>query len=154
VTSGSDVMLLGGENVVFGDNVNIGRNYFIRAKGGLVVVNNVTMSRDIVIHTNSHAYNGRRLFFFENYNLRPVVIKNNFWIGINVTVALRAIIRVSAVTGISSRILGEITKGSIGGSGKMEVIRYRNNKHYEKLIDANNFGNSDVLKVIINGDVL
>jgi maltose O-acetyltransferase len=117
-------------------------------------VNNVTMSRNIVIHTNSHAYNGRRLFFDENYNLKPVVIKNNVWIGINDTVAPRTIIRVSAVTGISSRVLGEITKGSIVRSGKIEVIRYRNNKHYENLIDANNFGNSDVLKVIINGDVL
>jgi acetyltransferase-like isoleucine patch superfamily enzyme len=117
-------------------------------------MNNVTMSRNIVIHTNSYAYDGKHLFFDGNRNLRPVVIKNNVWIGINVTVAPRTIIRECAATGISSRVLGEITKGSIVGSGKMEVIRYRNNEHYEKLIDANNFGNSDVVKVIIKGDVL
>ena len=34
---GSDVMLLGGKNLVFGNNVNIGRDCFIRAESGLMI---------------------------------------------------------------------------------------------------------------------
>lgn len=147
VNFGRDVMLSGGANVVFGDNVHIGSGCFIRAEGGLVVGNNVIMSRNIVIYTNSHNYNGKRLPFDETYNLRPVVIENNVWIGMNVTVAPGAIIREGAVIGIGSRIYGEISKGSIVGSGKVDVIRYRDSEHYEKLVDANKFGDSDGVKV-------
>ena len=49
------------ENIKFGKNVFIGEGAFIRAKGGIEIGNNVIISRNVLIYTISHNYEGKYL---------------------------------------------------------------------------------------------
>lgn len=146
VKFGKNVMISGVSNIEIGNNVHIGTNGFIRANGGLTIGNNVFISRNVVLYTNSHNYKGT-LLPFDNSNIdKPVIIENNVWIGMNVTIAPGTIIREGAIIGLGSRIFGEIPPRAIIGSSNFEILSYRDEKHYFDLKKQKKFCKEHGLK--------
>ena len=143
VSFGHNVMLSGGGSLQLGSNVHIGSNSFIRADGGLKIGNNVIISRNLVLYTNSHNYEGMRLPFDETYKQSPVIIEDNVWIGMNVTISPGTIIREGAIIGLGSRVFKEVPKGVVVGSGQLKFIKDRDNVHYTRLKEEQNFGDGD-----------
>lgn len=133
VRFGTNVKISGQSSIIVGNNVHIGSNCFIRSEGGLKIGDNVILSRNIVLYTTSHNYKGE-LLPFDNTNInRPVIIEDNVWIGMNVTIAPGTIIREGAIIGLGSRIFGEIPERAIIGSGNLNIIGYRDKEHYLNL---------------------
>lgn len=146
VSFGHNVMLSGGGNIQLGSNVHIGSNSFIRAEGGLKIGSNVVISRNLVLYTNSHNYEGSRLPFDETYKQAPVIIEDNVWIGMNVTISPGTIIREGAIIGLGSRVFKEVPRGAVVGSGQLKFIKNRNEGHYTRLKKNQSFGDGDGLE--------
>lgn len=130
---GYNVVISGFSSIKIGNNVHIGSDCFIRSEGGLTIGNNVILSRNIVLYTSSHNYKGKLLPFDHNNINKPVIIEDNVWIGMNVTIAPGTIIREGSIIGLGSRIYGEIPARTIIGSEKTSVIGYRDEEHYNDL---------------------
>lgn len=132
VKFGHNVKISGANNISIGNNVHIGTGCFIRSEGGLTIGDNVILSRNIVLYTSSHNYKGDLLPFDSNNINKAVIIEDNVWVGMNVTIAPGTIIREGAIIGLGSRIYGEIPTRAIVGS-KGNIIGYRDENHYENL---------------------
>lgn len=132
---GNDVVISGFDRLKIGNNVSLGTGGFIRADGGLTIGNSVVISRNVVIYTTSHNYEGNKLPF-DNTNIHSsVTIEDNVWIGMNVTISPGTVIREGAIIGLGTTVWGEIQKGEIVGSVKPKVIKVRNKEHYERFIE-------------------
>ena len=99
---------------------------------------NIIIPRNLVLYTSSHNYKGLLLPFDSTTISRSVVVEDNVWIGMNVTVAPSTIIREGAITGIGCRIFGEIpTRAIIGSNGK--IIGYKDKDHYTNIKSMKKF---------------
>jgi acetyltransferase-like isoleucine patch superfamily enzyme len=139
VKFGNNVVISGHKKISIGRNVHFGSDTFIRAEGGLEIGDNVVFSRNITLYTTSHNHKGV-LLPYDNTNIaKPVIIEDNVWIGMNVTISPGTVIREGAIIGLGSRIYGEIPKGAIVGSANPKIISYRDKSHYNKLIENQKF---------------
>lgn len=144
---GQNVQISGIKNVSIGNNVYIGSGAFIRGEGGLSLGDNVVISRNIVIYTISHNYEGKYLPYDSSMNTRPVVIEDNVWLGMNVTIAPGTHVGEGAIIGIGARIYGRIPKYSIVGSNG-KIIKQRNSEHYHELKSNGMFADDDGNQVV------
>jgi len=103
---------------------------------------NVIISRNVVIYSHSHNYEGKYLPFDNTYKYKPVVIENNVWIGMNVTIAPGTYIGEGCIIEKGARIFGKILPFSIVGSDG-RIIKKRNIKHYNRLKEQNKFADDD-----------
>jgi len=62
-----------------------------------------------------------------------VIIEDNVWIGMNVSIAPGAIIEEGCVVGLNSVVFGKIPKCSVAYGNPAKVIKNLNVKHYEFL---------------------
>lgn len=72
------------ENIEIYDNVHVGDNAYLDGRSGITIGENTHISRNFVVHSSSHNYLGIRLSYDDTYNMKPVVIERNVWIGTNV----------------------------------------------------------------------
>jgi acetyltransferase-like isoleucine patch superfamily enzyme len=139
VKFGRNVVISGSSSIKIGNNVHFGTGGFIRADGGLTIGDNVIISRNVVLYTSSHDYQGKLLPFDSENIYKPVVIEDNVWIGMNVTISPGTVIREGAIIGLGSRIFGEVPSRAIIGSGEINIIGYRNKEHYRSLKNLKKF---------------
>ena len=139
---GKNVFISGINKLEIGNNVYIGSNSFIRAEGGVKLGDNVIISRNVVIYSHSHNYEGEYLPFDNTYKYKPVIIEDNVWIGMNVTIAPGTYIGEGSIIGIGARIFGKIPSFSIVGSNG-KIIKTRNIEHYKQLKKENKFADDD-----------
>ncbi len=129
--------------VKIGDNVHIGTNSFIRGEGGLKVGNNVIISRNVVIYSTSHNYEGTRLPFDDTNLEKAVEIGDNVWIGVGVTIVPGTKIGEGAVIGMGACLHGEIPPLSVVGFNPPKIIKQRKYDRYEKLKNERSFCGAD-----------
>jgi acetyltransferase-like isoleucine patch superfamily enzyme len=137
------IRLSGAEFLTIGANVHIGENAFIRAEGGLWIGDNTRISRNLVLYTISHRYDGQRLPYDEGWTKKPVTIGKNVWIGMNVTIAPGTTIGDGAVVGMGTTVSGTVPPLSIIGSEKWRQIGQRDADHYRVLEEAGSYGDPD-----------
>ncbi len=128
------------ENIEFGDNVHLGDNGYISAKGGLYIGDNTHISRNLVLYTDSHNYEGKYLPYDDSFRLKKVIIEKNVWIGINVTILPGTHIKEGAIIGAGCVVSGVIEAYSIYGASLGKVLKMRNTNHYQKLEDKQQYG--------------
>lgn len=143
VNIGKNVVISGYSELKIGKNVQIGSGCFIRAEGGLTIEDNVIISRNVIIYTTSHQYEGKLLPFDQEFIKSPVIIKKNSWIGMDVTISPGTIIGQGVIVGLGSRIFGDIPDLSIVGSEKPKIIKYRDANHYSELNKKEAFCTAD-----------
>lgn len=72
------------ENLVVGDNVEIGFDNFIQALGGVTLGDNVMLAPGVKIWSVNHNYRAKGLLVREQgQTLAPVVIGNDVWVAAN-----------------------------------------------------------------------
>lgn len=128
------------ENIEIGNNVHIGDHAYIRAEGGLFIGDNVHISRNLVIYTHSHNYEGEALPYDHTFRYRKVTIEENVWIGINVTILPGTFIKEGAIIGAGAVVAGTVEAKQIIVAAKAVPLKYRNAEHYERLKKAKKFG--------------
>lgn len=138
--------ITGIENCVFGSNVHIGNNAFIRAEGGLRIGDNTHISRNLLLYTINHRYNGRRLPYDEEIVHRPVEIGRNVWIGMNVCITPGTKIGEGAIIGMGCVVSGEVPPLAIVGSEKWRILARRDEAEYRELEMAGEYGGADGIK--------
>lgn len=131
------------EHVEFGSNVHIGRGAYIRAEGGLVVGDNTHISRNLLLYTVNHCYEGSCLPYDHELIPKRVVVGRNVWIGMNVCIAPGSIVGDGAIIGMGTVVSGVVPPHSIIGSQKWRIIGKRNVERYNELDRLGFFGGSD-----------
>ncbi len=137
------IRVTGANRVEIGDNVHIGDNAFIRAEGGLTIGDNTHISRNLVLYTINHSYEGERLPYDDRMELKPVHIGRNVWIGMNVCVAPGSTIGDGAIVGMGTTVSGDVPPLSIVCGQKWRVIHWRDEQHYLQLDLARQYGGAD-----------
>jgi maltose O-acetyltransferase len=128
------------ENIEIGDNVMIAENAYIRGEGGLSIGSNCHFSRNLVIYTHNHNYEGEVLPYDNTFRYRRVIIEKNVWVGMNVMILPGAHIKEGSIIGAGSVVAGIVEPLSIMGASLAKRIKDRNREHYENLDNAKKYG--------------
>ena len=141
------VTIVAPEKVVIDDNVHIGNNAYIDGRGGIKIGENTHISRNFVVYSSSHNYQGARLPYDETYNLKPVSIGRNVWIGTNVILVPGVKIGDGAIVGAGTVVTKNIPPMAIIGNQHHRILKYRNEKHYNELERNQSYGGVSGRKV-------
>lgn len=128
------------ETMHLGENVHVNRGAYIRAEGGLTIGNNVHVARELIIYTINHNYKGKALPYDHTLIKKSVVIEDNVWIGIRVTIVPGVHIGEGAIIGAGSVVAKDVPQLAIVGGAPAQVIGFRDRQHYEKLVQMKRFG--------------
>ena len=106
-----------GGKLVIGDNVSFNRNAIVVCRSSIEIGSHTSFGPNVVIYDHDHqlgsaGYEGNR------YKCSPVVIKDNCWIGANVTILRGTVIGEGCVIGANTVIKGEIPPYSIVKSAR------------------------------------
>jgi acetyltransferase-like isoleucine patch superfamily enzyme len=83
----SNVSIHGHENLKIGNDVSINHGCFLSAEGGLEIGNYVSIGHNTSIITTEHSYTRNDIPIKQQpINKKPVCLKDNIWIGANVTI--------------------------------------------------------------------
>lgn len=114
------------KNLTIGANCQINKNCMLDARGGLTIGNNVSISYNVTLCSAGHDIHSPSF----DYISSPIVIHDNVWIGLNVTVLKGVVIGEGAViasgavvtkncdswgiyAGVPAKKIGERTRGEI-----------------------------------------
>jgi len=86
--------------LTIGNNVHIGNNCYFRSQGGIIIGDHSHLSRNIIIYSESHSYEGDRLPYDSTTRKKPVIIERNVWIGMNVKIRPGITIGEGAIIGL------------------------------------------------------
>jgi maltose O-acetyltransferase len=139
------VRLTGVENLRLGNNVHLGENAYIRAEGGLTIGDHTHISRNVVIYTVNHRYEGERIPYDDELVKKPVWIGRNVWIGMNVCITPGTRIGDGAIIGMGTTVCGEVPPLGIVAGQKWRIIGYRDRTRYEALDSAGAYGGTNGL---------
>lgn len=145
--NGQKWVFRGGSNIVIGNNVHIEDNAYIMGEGGLIIGDNTHISRNVTIYTTNHKYNGSALPYDYIQIHKPVIIQENVWIGMNVSIVPGIKIGRGAIVGMGTVVNRDVDDYEIVGPSKCETLKYRDSSHYQKLNLARQYGG-------INGNLL
>lgn len=128
------------ENIRIEDNVYIGENAKIYARGGVLIESGTIISTRITIHTSNHNYNSLDLQAIP-YDFRTiekgVIIGKNVWIGDNCMICPGVTIGEGAVIGMGSVITKSIPPYVVVGGNPAKIIKKRNIPRYNSLKKEN-----------------
>jgi len=130
----SDVDIVFPDRLILGENISILNNSKINAMGGVRIDDNVIISQNCTILSSNHDFiNPNALPFGTNYLLKPVMIKRNVWIGINVSIIPGVTIGEGAIVGMGSVVTKDVPDLAIVGGNPAKIIKYRDRESYERL---------------------
>jgi len=132
--------ITGHSQIEIGDNVHIGSGAFIRGEGGLKIGSNAHISRNLVLYTFNHNYEGTRFPYDEKKVFKPVTIGRNVWIGMNVCIVPGVTIGDGAIVGMGTVVSKDVPPLAIVGSSPPVILKYRDPAHYKALEEARKFG--------------
>jgi len=120
---------------ILADKVKIGKNVVIMngfqcmSAGGLTIEDNTMISLNCTIATNNHDMYDRYVI-----TCKPVHIKRNVWIGVNVTILPGVTIGENAVIGAGAIVTKDVPDNAVVVGNPARVIKY---------LDANKFKNKE-----------
>ena len=123
-----------------GENVHIGDGAFLRTEGGLSIGAHTHISRDLVVYTVNHRFEGERLPYDETMVERPVVIGRNVWIGTRVSIAPGARIGDGAIIAMGAVVAGEVPALAIVGNPALRTLGARDRERYDELERLGRYG--------------
>lgn len=125
-------VVVGGEN----DHFNGSKFY----GGGTVRIgNNFHSGSGCIFLTENHNYNGDALPYDRTFLRKDIIVGDNVWFGINVTVLPGIKIGEGAIVQAGAVVSKNIPPLAIAGGNPAEVIRYRDSEHYYRLKEMGRF---------------
>ena len=118
-------------NLEIQDNVVIGENSFINARGGVVIKSGTITGPDIMIFAENHIYDTEKcLPFDEGFIFKSVVIGENYWIGGKVFILPGVELGEGCVVAGGSVVTKSFPPLSVIGGNPAKLIKYRNVEKY------------------------
>ena len=110
--------------VKIGDNVIVGEYSTIQGQGGVVIENNVLLASHVHFISNHHTYDDITIPIKNQLNTSGLItIKENAWIGINVTVLSGVSIGKNSVIGTGSIVKNSIPDYCVAVGNPAKVVK-------------------------------
>jgi len=106
------------KNMVLGVNTFWNKGAYINAKGGLIIGSNTLIGPYVLIHTANHDFND-----FSKFNLGPVKIGSNCWIGGHVIILPNLVIGDNCIIGAGSVVTKNIPSNCLAVGNPARVIK-------------------------------
>lgn len=119
---------------ILADKVKIGKNVIIlngfqcMSAGGLTIEDNTMISLNCTIATNNHDMYDRYVI-----TCKPVHIKRNVWIGVNVTILPGVTIGENAVVGAGAVVTKDVPDNAVVVGNPARVIKYLDADKFKKV---------------------
>ena len=120
IRSGGKIVTNGGK-IVFGRNVFINHNFVMYCHESINIGSNVQIGPNVVIYDHDHTFCNEYIDK-DKFTKQPVNIKDNTWIGANVTILKGVTIGEHCVIGAGSLITHSIPSGSIVYDKRNQII--------------------------------
>lgn len=118
---------------ILADKVKIGKNVVIlngfqcMSAGGLTIEDDTMISLNCTIATNNHDFYERNII-----TCKPVHIKRNVWIGVNVTILPGVTIGENAVVGAGAVVTKDVPDNAVVVGSPAKVIKYLDPNKFPK----------------------
>lgn len=118
---------------ILADKVKIGKNVVIMngfqcmSAGGLTIEDDTMISLNCTIATNNHDFYERHII-----TCKPVHIKKNVWIGVNVTILPGVTIGNNAVVGAGAVVTKDVPENAVVVGNPARVIKYLDAEKFSK----------------------
>lgn len=124
---------------ILGDNVKL-NGMEVRGDGYFEIGDNFRSAPGCVVITRNHNYyTSDAVPYDETYVRDDVIIHDNVWLGVNVTIVPGVEISEGAIVQADSTVVNDVPRCAIVGGHPAEVISYRDIEHYEKLKNKDRF---------------
>jgi maltose O-acetyltransferase len=118
-----------GSNIEIGDNSGIGINARLYSGGGIIIGNDVMMGEDVVILSQNHKHSDiTRSMRGTGYELAPVIIEDDVWIGLRVIILPGVRISRSSIVGAGAVVTKNVPPFSIVAGNPARVIKTRDGR--------------------------
>lgn len=130
----SGVTIHSAKHLEIGDNVRLGENSYLNARGGIKIGNNVKMGPQVFICSSNHNYFAPNSLPFDKKEiLREVTINDNVWIGAKSCIIPGVTIGEGAVIGMCSVVTKNVPPCAVVGGNPAKILKYRDIEVYNKL---------------------
>lgn len=121
------------EKLVIGDYVRIGTGCYLNCMGGVTIGRNSQLSRNIVIYSSAHDYEGAGIPYDDSYVLKSVDIGESVWIGMGVSILPGVSIGDGAIVGMGAVISKDVPPYAIVVGAPQRVVKYRSSEKFDVL---------------------
>lgn len=126
--SRSGVMILGPELIEIGNDVHFNNDCWINGGGGITIGNNVIFGPRVIVHSSNHNFNRLDIpIMYQGHQHKPVIIKDNIWIGAGVIILPGVIVNNGAVLAAGAVVTKEVPENAIVAGVPAKIIGYRSN---------------------------
>ncbi len=115
------------DKVKIGKNVVLMNNFQCMSAGGLTIEDNTMISLNCTIATNNHDMYERNII-----TCKPVHIKRNVWIGVNVTILPGVTVGENAVIGAGAVVTKDVPDNAVVVGCPAKVIKYLDADKFKK----------------------
>lgn len=127
------------ENITIGDNVFIGRDFYIEAQSKITIGAGTMIGPRCTFISGSHYFDGpdlKAVPYDNKMKNSPIIIKNNVWIAANVNISPGTIIGEGSVIGSGTCVYGEIPPYSVVVNSGYKIMKERDKKAYKELVKS------------------
>jgi acetyltransferase-like isoleucine patch superfamily enzyme len=134
----SGVVIRGAKKLSVGNDVRLGENSYIYARGGLTIGNNVKMGPQVFIWTSNHNYYSPKSLPYDTKGQnKPVKIEDNVWIASRAIIIPGITIGEGAVVGMGAVVTKDVPPCAVVGGNPAKILKYRDIDVYKKLKNKN-----------------
>ncbi|MCU0917483.1 MAG: acyltransferase [Planctomycetes bacterium] len=134
VTIGPGAFIRSPDRMSIGDGVFIGSNCYIDALGGLSLGNGCALASNTTILTLDHHHRGAESIpWGETRILKPVVLEDYVWIGMNASILPGVTVGEGAIVGLGSVVPKDVPSRAIVVGNPARIVGHRPQEDYEFL---------------------
>lgn len=126
-------------NLEIGSYVRIGAGGHINCLGGVEIGDNVQISRNVVIYSANHDYQGDAIPYDDSYRLGKVKIGDSVWIGMGVKILPGVTIGEGAIIGMGTVVSKDVPPMAILVGGESRIVGIRDHAHYSEMVERRSF---------------